>query len=66
LSIVELSRRHMARLLRKLPEEAWQRVGVHSERGLNRLDELLGTAVKHIEHHVPFIEEKRRALKVSI
>lgn len=63
LDIIELSRRHMARLLRKLPDDAWRRVGVHSERGLNRLDELLSTAITHIEHHVPFIAEKRKALK---
>lgn len=65
LNIIELSRRHMARILRKLPDEAWQRVGVHSERGLCRLDEMLAGMVKHIEHHVPFIEEKRKALNVS-
>lgn len=65
LQVIELSRRHMARLLRKLPENAWERVGVHSERGLVRLDEILASAAKHIEHHVPFILEKRAALKVS-
>ena len=62
LSIIELTRRQLARVLRKLPESALQRQGVHSERGPLTLEQLLQIAVNHITHHSKFIEEKRMAL----
>src|SRR5437764_3301468 len=33
LTIIERTRGQMARILRTLPAEAWQRAGIHSERG---------------------------------
>ena len=62
LALVELTRRQTARLLRALPEEAFRRVGVHSESGLLTLEKLLDIEVEHIPHHVRFVHEKRRAL----
>jgi len=62
LSLIGLTRSEMARILRTLPPEAFQRSGVHSERGLKTLEEMLTGAVNHVQHHLPFIVEKRRAL----
>ena len=62
LAIVENTRTQMARILRKLPPEAWQRTGNHSERGLVTLEQFVQTATKHIPHHVAFIQEKRKVL----
>jgi hypothetical protein len=62
LTIIEQTRRQMARILRTLPPEALGRVGVHNERGPQTLEQLLRTATNHIAHHVKFIEEKRQAL----
>jgi uncharacterized damage-inducible protein DinB len=62
LSIIETTRRQMARILRKLPDEALTRVGIHNERGPLTLEKLLTGGAGHITHHVKFIEEKRRAL----
>ena len=62
LAIMERTRSQMARILRTLPPEALQRVGVHNERGPLSLQNLLTTAINHIPHHVKFIAEKRRAL----
>src|SRR5262245_48488547 len=62
LSIIENTRRQMARILRSLPGSAWERVGLHSERGPKTLAELLSTATNHISHHLPFVAEKRKAL----
>ena len=62
LSIIENTRRQLARILHTLPAEALSRVGVHNERGPRTLDQLLTTATNHIPHHVQFIAEKRRAL----
>jgi len=62
LAIIELTRMQLGRVLRAVPIEAFQRAGVHNERGLRTLEELLGSAVNHVAHHVPFIRDKRRAL----
>ncbi len=51
----------MARILGKLPPEAWKRTGQHTERGPLTLERLLTLATNHIAHHVKFIDEKRAA-----
>ena len=63
LTVIDRTRQQMARILRALPDEALQRVGVHNERGPRTLEQLLTTAINHIPHHVKFIQEKRAALK---
>ncbi len=65
LAIIEQTRQQMARILRTLPAEAFDRVGVHSERGPRTLEQLLTGATNHIPHHVKFIHEKRRALGLN-
>ncbi len=62
LAILEQTRKQLTRILRKLPAEAFSRVGVHNERGPLTLEQLLVSAANHIPHHVQFIQEKRRAL----
>ena len=65
LTIIERTREQMARILRTLPAEAFQRVGVHNERGELSLERLVTMAANHIPHHVKFIEEKRKALGLT-
>jgi uncharacterized damage-inducible protein DinB len=65
LSIIDNTRRQMARILRTLKPEDFQRVGVHSEYGERTLEQLLTTITNHIPHHVRFIDEKRKALGVK-
>jgi uncharacterized damage-inducible protein DinB len=62
LTIIDVSRGHMARILKKLPDSALQRTGNHTERGPMTLEKLLTTITGHIPHHVKFILEKRQAL----
>ena len=62
LTVIEGTRRQMARILRALPESAASRVGIHSEKGAKTLGELLATVTNHIPHHLPFIAAKRKAL----
>jgi uncharacterized damage-inducible protein DinB len=62
LSIVDQTRGQMARILRQIPAEAWQRTGNHTERGPRTLEQLLLGAIDHIPHHVQFIHAKRQAL----
>ena len=64
LTILDKTRSQMARILRRLPETALERVGVHNERGPRTLEQLVQSAIAHIPHHVKFIDEKRRALGV--
>jgi uncharacterized damage-inducible protein DinB len=62
LTILERTRSQMARILRPLSAEALRRVGIHNERGPRTLEDLLTGAIGHIQHHVKFIVDKRRAL----
>jgi uncharacterized damage-inducible protein DinB len=65
LAIIDNTRSQFGRILRTLPADALKRVGVHNERGPLTLEQLLGSAINHINHHVKFIHEKRRALGMA-
>jgi uncharacterized damage-inducible protein DinB len=65
LRLIELLRAQMTRILRTQPESAWQRVGVHSKEGERTLEQLLRKGVEHLQHHVAFIDAKRRVLFAS-
>jgi hypothetical protein len=62
LTIIERTRQQMGHILRRLPPEAFGRVGVHTERGARTLEQFVAGATNHIPHHVKFIVEKRAAL----
>jgi uncharacterized damage-inducible protein DinB len=62
LALLEGMRRQMARALRGLPESAWSRSCVHSERGLIALEQMLEAEIEHIPHHIRHIIEKRKSL----
>ncbi|HEX3147639.1 MAG TPA: DinB family protein [Gemmataceae bacterium] len=64
MALIDVTRKRMTHILRKLSPEAANRVGIHSFKGLVSLEAILTSAVHHIPHHVTFIEEKRKALKV--
>jgi len=63
LLLIEVQRRQMGRILRTLPAADFQRTGVHSVDGPLTLETLLTRIAGHIDHHLPFIVEKRRALQ---
>jgi uncharacterized damage-inducible protein DinB len=65
LTIIEQTRRQLARILRKLPAQALGRLGMHSERGPLTLEQLLTSATNHVTHHVKFVHDKRKALGLS-
>lgn len=62
LDLVEITRRHVAAILRTLTPADLQRTGNHSEVGPVTLEKLLTNIINHIPHHVRFIEQKRAAL----
>jgi hypothetical protein len=51
-----------AEILRRLPDEAFARTGIHSERGKIRLGEYVVSTADHLEHHLKFIRQKRGML----
>lgn len=63
LRLIEAVRSQMARILRTLPIEAFERTGIHSVEGPMTLRTLLERITNHIPHHVRFIEEKKAALE---
>ncbi|OWK43459.1 DinB family protein [Fimbriiglobus ruber] len=65
LAVVEATRKSMARILRQLPAEALQRVGVHSERGLLTLEQVIVLGTRHIPNHLAFVAEKKKALGIA-
>jgi hypothetical protein len=62
LRVIEGLRGHMTRVLRTLKETDLARVGNHTEAGPLSLEQLLGRATGHVQHHVKFIHEKRAAM----
>jgi hypothetical protein len=68
LALIDVTSRQMARILRGLPEDAWDRVGVYRHEGqeeLRSLRRLLEMITGHIPHHAVYIAEKRRALGIE-
>jgi organic hydroperoxide reductase OsmC/OhrA/uncharacterized damage-inducible protein DinB len=62
LELMSILRRRTARILRRQSDEAWQRMGVHSEAGLCSVRDLVVKCVRHVEHHLAFIADKRAAI----
>jgi hypothetical protein len=62
LALIEITRKQMARILRALKPEDFQRQGGHSRDGALILEVLLQRITAHIPHHVRFVEEKRRVI----
>jgi hypothetical protein len=65
LQLVDLCRRHVTRILRTLTDADLARRGIHSEAGPRTLEELIERVAGHLEHHIPFILEKRKALGID-
>ena len=62
LALIEVVRKQMARILRALQPEDFQRRGIHDKRGPTTLAELVERVTGHIPHHIELIEEKRKAM----
>ncbi len=59
IDVFDLNRQLTAEVLRRLPEDRFERVGHHNEQGDVTLRELLTTYIGHLEHHLKFIAQKR-------
>ncbi|HWB53965.1 MAG TPA: DinB family protein [Tepidisphaeraceae bacterium] len=62
LALIKAVRDQMAVILRHVPEAAWNRTGMHSERGALMLSQLVEGACEHMDHHLEFILAKRQVM----
>lgn len=62
LTMFALNRAQTARILRRLPDEAFARRGTHNQRGELRLDQMVQDYVEHVDHHLKFVFQKRALL----
>ena len=60
LDLFEANRRFTVRWLRSLPREAFARTGVHTQRGMVTLLQIVEIYAHHVDHHLAFVAEKRR------
>jgi hypothetical protein len=59
-------RRVTAAMLRRLPDEAWNRIGVHEERGPVTLERMVELFTTHAVHHAKQIMEMRETLAPAV
>ncbi|HVL12625.1 MAG TPA: DinB family protein [Gemmata sp.] len=62
LVLLEVGRRQWARVLRKLPDAAFDRTGNHNRRGAVTLGGMVATYIAHIDDHLKFVVGKRASL----
>jgi uncharacterized damage-inducible protein DinB len=62
ITIFDLNRRNFAKVLQALPPAAFERFGTHNEAGKLRLADMLPRMVRHVDHHLKFVREKRALL----
>jgi uncharacterized damage-inducible protein DinB len=63
LTLFELGRRQFARVLRALPDEAFDRLGTHNRRGILTVGGSVKDDIDHVDHHLAFLVEKRARLE---
>jgi DinB family protein len=62
LILFEVGRRQFARVLRALPDEAFERRGIHNRRGVLTVGGTVHDYIKHVDDHLKFLAEKRLRL----
>lgn len=65
-SLFEAHRRWTAAFLARLPDDAFVRKGIHTQRGTVTLEQMVDIYVDHLRHHEPFLIAKRKALGVPL
>lgn len=61
--LFRLNRAFMARWLRTLRPEQFERVALHPDNGEMRVGQFLRLYVQHVDHHLKFIEKKRAMIE---
>ena len=63
LTLIEVGRRQFARVLERLPAEAFERRGTHNRRGPVTLASMVKGYIDHVDHHLKFVLDKRARLE---
>lgn len=66
LVLLEVGRRQWARVLRRLPPEAFARTGQHNRSGTKTVGGMVPTYIEHIDYHLGFILKKRERLGIPL
>lgn len=59
IDIFDRNRKITARILRQLPDEAFERFGIHNESGKVTLAELVEGYIEHLDGHLEWVTKKR-------
>ncbi|MBW8884889.1 MAG: DinB family protein [Planctomycetia bacterium] len=62
LQLIGAIRAQVARILRTLKDDDFARIGNHTAAGPLTLQQLVERGANHVQHHLKFIAEKRKAL----
>ena len=62
LTLFEVGRRQFARVLRALPDEAFDRRGTHNRRGTVTVGAMVKDYIEHVDYHLKFLHDKRARL----
>jgi uncharacterized damage-inducible protein DinB len=62
LTLFDVGRRQFARILRKLPDDAFRRRGTHNRKGEVTVGQMVADYVKHVDDHLKFVIAKRANL----
>lgn len=65
LALFEVNRRFTARWLRTLSHDDLARTGIHTQRGRVTVLQLVEIYSHHVNHHMTFVDGKRKALGVA-
>jgi hypothetical protein len=57
-----VGRRQFARVLRKLPDAAFERIATHDKNGRRTLGDMVQSYVNHLDSHMKFVVTKRETL----
>jgi hypothetical protein len=60
--IFRLNRLLFGEVLRRQPDEVFDRTGYHNEDGVVVLGDMVGKYVEHLEHHLGFLRKKRELM----
>src|SRR5438874_2065515 len=62
LTLFDVGRRQFARVLRKLPDEAFRRKGTHNRKGEVTVGQMVADYIKHVDDHLKYVYAKREKL----
>jgi len=57
-----LNRAHTTELLRAIPDDAFDRTGIHNQYGMITLGGTVENYARHLDHHMKFLRQKREIL----